>query len=473
MKTDTALAELPFAKLADMVRSKTVSPVETVKASLDRIEQLNGRLNAFVHVDADRALGEAREQEKAILRGKDPGPLAGVPFGVKDLEDVGGMPTSHGSSAFVGRIAGEDSVQVGRLRAAGAIVLGKTNTPEFGYTGFTKNRPFGITRNPWNLDRTPGGSSGGSAAAVAARIVPMATASDGGGSIRIPACYVGAFGMKPSFGRVPAADSALGMLRWADTVHYGPLTRCVLDAARMLDVTAGPHPADPDSLPAPGISYEACLAEPLPKLRIAFSPDLGYARVDHDVLREVRAAVAVLSGLGHHVEEIPTVFPDVGRGWAYLAGSEVYAELAREVEGKEDLLGRSFWQGTLATSHLTPLQMGDIQRERHALNLVLWRLFEQFDVLLTPTLPTEAFSAAGPFPSVIGGEQVESPLHAVAFTYPFNLSGHPAASIRAGMTDAGLPAGLQIVAPRHRDDLVLRVAAAYEAVRPMTVWPEL
>jgi Asp-tRNA(Asn)/Glu-tRNA(Gln) amidotransferase A subunit family amidase len=471
--TDTSLVELPLHELTARVQAGEISPVEAVTASLDRIEALNPRINAFVHVCRDRALAEAAAQEKALLAGEPAGPLAGVPFGVKDLEDVAGLPTSHGSSAFAGKLAEVDSVHVARLRAAGAICVGKTNTPEFGYTAFTKNLPFGVTRNPWDLERTPGGSSGGSAAAIAARMVPMATASDGGGSVRIPACYVGAFGLKPSFGRVPIGDSAIRMLRWADTVHYGPLTRSIYDAALMLDVMAGPHPSDPDSLPAPLVPYEDCIEEELPRLRIAFSPDLGYARVDDEVMREVRSAVEVFRTLGHDVTEIATEFPDVGRAWAYLAGSEVYAELASLVAGREHLLGRGFWQGTLATSELTPMQMGDIQRERFELNRVLWSLFDEYDLLLTPTLPTVAFGAAGPFPSEVGGEPAASPLGAIAFTYPFNMSGHPAATVRAGITASGLPAGLQIVAPRHRDDRVLQAACAYDRIRPMDLWPEL
>ncbi|HYC57412.1 MAG TPA: amidase [Candidatus Binatia bacterium] len=465
------LWELSVEEQAGLVRSGDVSPVETIQASLDRIEQLDDGLNAFVHVCRERALEEARIQEKVLRSGQEVGPLAGVPAGIKDLEDVAGLPTTFGSMAFRDYTASRDSVQVERLRAAGAIVVGKTNTPEFGYTGFTKNRVFGVSRNPWNPDRTPGGSSGGSAAAIAARMVPLATASDGGGSVRIPACYVGAFGMKPSFGRVPLGPEPRQMLHWMDTVHHGPLTRSIRDAALMLDLTAGYHPADPDSLPAPSTSYLQCLDQPLPRLRIAFSRDLGYARVQSDVMREVRAGVDALAALGHDVEEISTPFPDLGRGWAFSVGAELYAELAREVAGREHELGRSFWDGTVAASHLTALQLGDIQRERHRLNEVLWRLFERFDLLATPTLPTEAFPAAGPFPSHVDGEALDSPLHAVAFTYPFNMSGHPAASLRAGFTDSGLPAGLQIVAPRHRDDLILQVAAAYDRVRPMDRWP--
>ena len=465
------LWQLSVRELAELVRRRDVSPVESVEASLRRIEELDDELAAFVHVCRDRALEEARLQEDALRSGEDVGPLAGVPAGIKDLEDVAGLPTTFGSAAFRDYVASEDSVQVARLRAAGAIVVGKTNTPEFGYTAFTKNRVRGVSRNPWNPGRTPGGSSGGSAAAIAARMVALVTASDGGGSIRIPACYVGAFGMKPSFGRVPLGPEPRRMLHWMDTVHQGPLTRSVRDAAMILDVTAGYHPADPDSLPAPAMRYAECIDREPGRLRIAFSPYLGYARVQSDVMREVRAAAAELASLGHDIEEITTVFPDLGRGWAYSVGAELYAELAPHVTGQEHELGRSFWEGTVAASRLTSLQLGDIQRERYELNDVLRRLFDRYDLLLTPTLPTEAFGAAGPFPSHVGGEPLESPLHAVAFTYPFNLSGHPAASVRAGFTDSGMPAGLQIVAPRHRDDLVLQVAAAYERVRPMDHWP--
>lgn len=465
------LCGLSATELSGRVRSGEVSPVEAVRASLERIAEVDSRVGAFVHLCAQRALEEASRQEAAILAGQDPGPLAGVPLGVKDLEDVAGLPTSFGSQAFRDRIAREDSVQVARLRAAGAIVVGKTNTPEFGYTALTKNLVFGVTRNPWNLDRTPGGSSGGSSAALAARMVPLVTASDGGGSIRIPACYVGAFGLKPSFGRVPLGPEPHRFLRWVDTVCQGPLTRSIEDAALMLDVTAGPHPCDPDSLPPAGLCYVERLRQDLPRLRIAFSKDMGYARVDPEVLREVRAALSVLTSLGHQVEEIDTVFPDLGRAWAYASGAEVFMELAPEVAGKEHLLGRGFWQGTAAAGRLTMVDLGRIQRERFELNAVLQSVFDRYDLLATPTLPTEAFAAAGPFPSVIDGEPVASPLHAIAFTYPFNFSGHPAASVRAGFTDAGLPAGLQLVAPRHRDELVLGAAAAYDRVRPMTTWP--
>jgi aspartyl-tRNA(Asn)/glutamyl-tRNA(Gln) amidotransferase subunit A len=466
------LMNLSACELAAAVRRGEISPVDTVTACLERLEHVEPRVNAFVHVCAERALGEARAMEAEVAACRDPGPLAGVPLAVKDLEDVGGLPTTYGSVPFRDHVAREDSVQVARLRAAGAIVVGKTNTPEFGYTAFTRNLLFGVTRNPWNLDRTPGGSSGGSAAAVAARMVPLATGSDGGGSIRIPACYVGAFGMKPTFGRIPVGAGVSAMQYWIDTVHYGPLARTVADAAVYLDVAAGYHPSDPTSLPKPTGSYSSALARDPGRLRVAFSPDLGYAIVQDDVMREVRTAVDVFRSLGHEVTELELTLPDLGRGWSYLSGAEGYAEIVDLVEGKEEQLGRGFWKGLVAASRLTAAETGRIQRDRHRLNQALASVFGSYDLLLTPTLPTEAFDAKGPMPSAVAGRAFASPMHAVAFTYPFNCSGHPAATVRAGLTDGGLPAGLQIMAERHRDDLVLQAAGAYERMRPWTRWPE-
>ncbi len=460
-------------EIAERVRRRDVSAAEIVESCLARIERVNPPINAFVYVCGDRALDEARRLDRRIAAGEDPGALAWVPFGVKDLEDVAGLPTTFGSVPFRDHVAQTDSVQVRRLRAAGAICVGKTNTPEFGYTAFTKNRVFGVTRNPWNLERTPGGSSGGSAAAVAARLVPLATASDGGGSIRIPASFVGAFGMKPTFGRIPIGPDPFGMQKWVDTVCYGPLTRSVRDAAVFLDVTAGYDPCDADSLPPPDHRYADALEEPPGRLRIAYSRDLGYALVQRDVLREVDAAVDVLRSLGHAVEEVELELPDLGRAWAYMCGAENYAEIVELVEGREQELGRSFWSGLEAAKHLTPREQGGFQRERYRLNSALADLFARYDVLVTPTMPSEAFAAGGPLPSGVDGKHFESPMHAVAFTYPFNLSGHPAATVRAGLTDAGLPAGLQLVAERHRDALVLQLARAYERARPFDEWPSM
>ena len=460
----------PAHELAARIHSRDLSPVDLLDACLARIEAVNPLLNAFIAMKPEQALAEAREMADRIARGEDPGILAGLPFGVKELEDVEGYPSTHASVPFKDHYPAWDSVQVERLRRAGAIVLGKTNAPEFGSTAFTRNLLFGVTRNPWNPSRTPGGSSGGSSAAVSSGMVPLATGSDGGGSIRIPACYTGLFGIKCTFGRIPRGP--FEMLDWSDTVVYGPLTRTVRDAALYLDAVVGPHPSDPDSLPHPGISYVEVLERLPPRLHIGWSPSLGHARVQPDVMREVLAAVKVFEDLGHEVEEIDEVFPESGIAWATIAGGEVYAEIAEHIQEHRSEFGRGFLAGTELMRNMTPDRLGKAQRARAELVNILWRLFDRYDLLLTPTLPTEAFEATGKMPAEIAGQPVKSPIELVAFTYPFNLTGHPAASVRAGFTDAGLPAGLQIVGPRHREDLVLQASYAYECERPWNDrWP--
>jgi aspartyl-tRNA(Asn)/glutamyl-tRNA(Gln) amidotransferase subunit A len=470
---DTAFASAH--ELARAVRQGTISPVTMVREALDRIDRLNPIVNAFVALRPEGALADAREIERQIGSGKDLGPLAGLPVGVKDLEDVADLPTTFGSLPYKSYRPGADSVQVARLKAAGAIIIGKTNTPEFGFTGLTKNLIFGVSRNPWNPERTPGGSSGGSAAAIASGMVPLVTASDGGGSIRIPASYCGAFGLKPSFGRVPMGmRGPHGMQPWIDVSCYGPITRTVRDAALFLDAVVGYHPADPESLPAPSLSYAATL-EDLPRgLPIAVSKTLGYALVQNDLWREVEHAVQTFSELGHRVEVIDDTFPDLGREWALLSSAETYALLAPDLEAHRDQWTRSFLEGLERAARVTPEFMGQAQRKRAQLHQCLNAVFDRYALLLTPTVPTEAFAAKGPFPRAINGEPIRNELGAVSFTYPFNFSGHPAATVRAGFTDAGLPAGLQIVGPRHRDDLVLQASYAYERERPWNDrWPRL
>lgn len=460
-------------RMATEVRALRVSPREIVTAALDAIAAKDASCNAFVCVAAERALEDARALEQRMAAGLEPGALAGVPFAVKDLEDVAGLPTTFGSVPFRDNIARTDSIQVARLRAAGAIFVGKTNTPEFGSTAFTHNRLFGTTRNPWNLERTAGGSSGGSAAAVAARMVPLATASDGGGSVRIPASFVGAFGFKPTRGTIPIGEAeVLGMQHWIDTVSYGPITRSVEDAALMLDVVAGYHPGDPDSLPRATTSYSSSLDQPLRPLRILFSRDLGYARVRGEVIENVERAIAQLTALGHRVEEVDLDLPDLGRAWAYLSGAENWAEIVDLVAGREGELGRGFWGGLEAASKLSWRDYARFQRERAQLNRKLAEVFERFDLLATPTMPGVAFPARGPMPSEIDGQALDSPMHAVAFTFPFNMTGHPAATMRAGFTAEGLPVGLQLVGERHEDHVVLQASRAFERACPMDRWPE-
>lgn len=466
-----SLFRMPATELANLIRSRDLSPVDLIDATLRRIEAVNPSINAFVALRADDALAEARALAENIAAGKDPGPLAGIPIGVKDMEDTSGMVTSFGSIPFKNNLVARDSIQVARLKAAGAIVVGKTNTPEFGFTGFTKNRLFGVTRNPWNPERTPGGSSGGAAAAVAGGMVPLATGSDAGGSIRIPASYCGCFGLKPSYGRIPLGP--LPALHMSRTWHLGPLSRTVSDTALYLDCVSGYHPADPDSLPQSNLSYVDCLAKLPGGLKIGFSPDLGYARVQKDVAVVVDQALKTFEDLGHTVDIWQGKIPRVDDAWSKLMAYELYAIVHDQLDDIRAEMGR-----TLVSSldQAKKMEIGDfitIQQARAELNDTLADIFTEFDLLVTPTMPTEAFDAKGPPPEEIDGFPVNL-LDAVAFTYPFNLSGHPAATVRAGLSANGLPAGLQIIGPRYRDDLVLQASYAYEQMRPWNdEWPRL
>lgn len=458
-------------ELRNLIRSKDLSPVELIESTLRRIETVNPTLNAFVALRADEALEEAKCLAEDIAAGMDPGLLAGIPIGVKDMEDTRGMVTSFGSIPFKDNFVQNDSVQVARLKAAGAIVVGKTNTPEFGFTGFTKNRLYGVTGNPWNHQRTPGGSSGGAGAAIAAGMVPLATGSDAGGSIRIPASYCGCFGFKPTYGRIPLGP--LPALHMSRTWHVGPLSRTVADAALYLDCVAGYHPQDPDSLPQPNISYTDCLKKLPFKMNIGFSPSLGGARVQRDVSTVVEQAVKTFEDIGHSIEIWQEKLPPTDNAWSKLMIYELYALVHEQFDDIRGEMGRTLVKFLDQAKKLSVNDIIDIQVTRAELNNTLEDFFTRFDLMLTPTMPTEPYAAEGPPPAEIDGHPI-SLLDAVAFTYPFNLSGHPAATVRAGLTVNGLPAGLQIIGPKYRDELVLQAAYAYEQKRPWNdEWPAL
>jgi aspartyl-tRNA(Asn)/glutamyl-tRNA(Gln) amidotransferase subunit A len=466
----TELLALPLVELAVLLRARKASPLELMEAVLARIDATNADLNAFVALHPrEKLLADARAAEARLARGE-ARPLEGIPLGVKDLEDAAGLPNTEGSLLFRDRISEQDTTQVARLRAAGAIVVGKTNAPEFGATAITKNLVYGVTRSPWDLDATPGGSSGGSAAALAANVCPLVTASDGGGSIRIPASFVGAFGLKTSFGRVPRGP--LEQWEFDDKSVSGPLTKTVADAALVLDVTAGPSPCDPNSLPAPGLSYVAALAESLPAgTRFGWSPDLGYAVVQSDVAALAEDAAQVFEKLGHRLVEVAGGPPELGREWGLLGSFELRSYLSAFLPERRGELGRGLLQGLDLAETIDARAWGEMARKRAELNAWCAALFEQVDFLLTPTVPYDPPPAKGPFPRETEGRR-QRPAGVAAFTIPFNWSWHPAATVRAGLSRRGLPAGLQIVGPRHRDDLVLRAALAYERERPWHPhWP--
>jgi len=467
----TALSHASVSELIIQLETGAVSAFELVRSALERVEATQATLNTFTAIrDPEATLADARRADERRARGE-ARPLEGIPFGVKDLEDVAGMVTSYGSVPFRDNVAERDSPQVERLRAAGAILVGKTNTPEFGYTALTKNVLFGTTRNPWDLERTPGGSSGGSSAAIAGGVIPLATASDGGGSIRIPASCTGLFGLKVSFGRVPKQAAT----HWDidQTAVLGPLTRTVEDAARQLDLTCGPHPLDPFSLPAPGTSYRETLHDLPDALRIAWSPDLGYAAVQSDVGEAAEAAARTFERLGHSLTEITGGPPEPGRDWGLLGAFSQLSKLHPKLPEQEEEFGRTFIRGVKAGTAFTHERCGHYREQRESLNRWCAGLFDQFDLLLTPTLPYDPPPAGGPLLDTVEG-RAQPPSNIGCFTMPFNLSLHPAASVRAGLSKVGLPIGLQIVGPRHRDDLVLQAAYAFERERPWHPnWPAL
>jgi len=465
------LLHRPLAETLARLERKEITPIDLMERTLARIGSLNPTLNAVCEMaDEERLYDQARAAEKRWQAGE-PRPLEGIPLGVKDLEDAEGFHTTHGSVPYKDFRPERDSVQVERLRAAGAIVVGKTTAPEFGYTCITKNLLHGVTRSPWNLDYSPGGSSGGSSAAIAGGMIPLVTASDGGGSIRLPASFTGCFGLKISQGRIPHAPHEA----WetTDTSVVGPLTRTVEDAAIHLDAVVGPHPLDPKSLPHPGLRYRDVLRDLPAGLRIGLSRDLGYGVVQRDVADAVVEAAGAFAELGHTVEELEGGPPDVGRTWGLINAFEAAGKLGHLLPDREAEFGRSFLHGVKAGFQMTPAIWWEGQRARQ--RVVEWcaEVFSKVDLLLTPTTLADPPPAKGPLPDEIDGHPVPFGSSG-AFTIPFNLSWHPAASVRAGFSEAGLPVGLQIVGPRHRDDLVLQAAWAFEQARPWADdWPEI
>jgi len=458
---------LSACEIADAVRTRRLTARQVTEEALKRIQAKQPVLNAFTVTDPEVALRQADAIDATVARGEDPGLLAGVPMGIKDLEPVKGMLYTEGSRAFANRVAEYDGVSVSRLRAAGAIIVGKTNTPEFGYKGFTENELWGPSRNPWDPSKTPGGSSGGSASAVAGGMLPLCSASDGGGSIRIPASFTGCYGIKPSAHRIPRA--AAHAPTWGSFSTLGPMARTVRDAARYLDVASGPHPNDLEVLDSTGHNFEAAATGPAPRLRrIAFSADLGYAVVDPEVIAMTRAAAAVLAAsVGAELVEAGPGFADPLQPWITIAASGDTRLVDSMTPEQRALLEPGFARFAELGRSISAVQVAEALEARHLTNRTMTAFFEEYDLLLTPTTATTPFIAEGPPPTTIGGKPA-SPAGFIPFTYPFNFTGHPAASLPAGLAANGLPVGLQAVAPRHADAFLLGVSAAFERAQPWT-----
>ena len=467
MTTRGELARLSASELADLIGGRQVKAVEALDDCLDAVNKSNEALNAFNHLDPEGAHRVASDIDARLARGESPGRFAGVPIGVKDLEDCEGMPTSHGSLLYKDRPpADKDSLHMSRLRRAGVVPIGKTTAPEFGAMSFTRSKAWGVTRNPWNLERTPGGSSGGSAAAVAAGLVPIGTASDGGGSTRIPGSFSGLVGFKPSYGRIAKLGTAP-----SQTSVSGVMCTTVRDAARHLDVSAGPDGRDRTSLPRrEGVAYEQ-LAETLAVdgLRAVWSDTLGFAHCDPEVSDIARAAATGLCEVANLVEiEREIRFTDAVKVWLGSGALDLWTDLERGMwPDRSDELDVAPWLGLSASEKVTPGQLASIHRRRQRFETEVGELFDEVDVLLTPTTAVPAFAAEGPPPNEIAGHDV-GPAMSVPFTMLANLCWNPAVSVPAGLNSEGLPVGLQMTVPRHRDDIALRLARIFEEAAP---WP--
>jgi aspartyl-tRNA(Asn)/glutamyl-tRNA(Gln) amidotransferase subunit A len=463
------LTRLSAIELAAMIQSRKVSAVEVTQAFLTRIERHNPSLNAFVTMHSEEALCDAQKAEEALMSGQQVGPLHGVPLHVKDILFVAGSRTTFGSKLTESNVTSADCPAVERLRKAGMILVGRTNTPEHGWKGVTDNRVFGITRNPWNVALTPGGSSGGAAAAVAAGMGPIGLGTDGGGSLRIPASFCGVFGFKPSFGRVPNwPGSASAMLR-----HVGTITRTVADMAASLDMLAGPDPRDLLSLPQTSERYLSNLDEGIRRQRIAYSPNLGYAQVDPEVLAICDRSAARFAEAGAIVERVQLDWRDSYDVWSVFFYGAAAATLEKALESQGDLLDPGLRQAVEKGLRLRGTDFANALAARHDFWERVRRHYEHFDLVLCPTLPVPPFAVGQDDANPIGG-QVLGPVQWTQFTYPFNLTGQPAASVPAGWTQSGLPVGLQIIGNRHADLVVLQASRAWEQIQPWSSkWPKI
>ena len=467
------VAFMSAAQLAAAFRARTLSPVEAARAILARIDRVNPSVNAFCHVVHESALAEAQASEARWAKGAPLSAIDGVPAGIKDLILTNGMPTLRGSKT-VGTEGPwlDDAPATARLKEAGAVILGKTCTPEWGWKGATDSPLTGITRNPWNLAMTPGGSSGGASAALAAGLGPLHIGTDGGGSIRIPNAFTATTGIKAHFGRVPAWPlSPMGTV-----AHVGPMTRNVADAAMLLNIVSQPDARDWSALPPHDKDWSANLGDGVKGLRIAYSPRLGYIpHVDSEVEAAVKQAVQRFIDLGAHVEQRDPGFPDCGPLFAthwFATARNTFGKLPPE---KFKLMDPGLQATCAYAARYTIADFLDYQAGRVQVGEAMKRFNTEFDLLITPATAVPAFEVGRVSPDLPSNVQSvpEDWTWWTPFSFPFNLTQQPAMSINCGFTKAGLPIGLQIVAPAYREDLALRAAAAFEALRGPLVWPTL
>jgi len=450
------------------IKTQEMSSLEITETIIERIQKINPLVNAYCTPTFDIAREMAKKADLSVKEGKEIGPLNGIPLSIKDLMMTKGIKTTFGSKLYENFIPDSDDIAVKRLKMAGAVILGKVNTPEFGHIALTKNKIFGETKNPWNLDTNSGGSSGGSASSVASGLGPLSLASDGGGSIRIPSSLCGVFGLKTTYGRIPIGPKMGVAFLTLD--HYGPITRTVEDAALMLNVMKGFHPMDYKSLPDDGVNYVEEIKEKPKRLKIGYSMNLGFIKIlDDEVESNVIKSVNKLSQFNWEIEDAKINIKRPELAFNILVSSGIAYDFKNEIDQRPQDLSPDF--RNMIKAGLT-YQGLDIEKAK-ALRLKLYeqmhKYFKNYDLLITPTTPLYAFKVdwndmGTRFPSI--KNKALSITSWMAFTYPFNMTGHPAASIPCGWSSGGLPIGMHIVGKRYDEKTVLQVAKAFEEIAP-------
>ncbi len=472
---------MPAVEMEKLIRRKAISPVEIMHALFQRIHELNPSLNAYLTLNEDVAMEEAKEAEKAVMRKDVLKPLHGLPISIKDLTDTRGLRTTYGSLVYKDYVPEKDDIVVEKVRQNGAIILGKTNTPEFGRSTVTSNRLGDDCRNPWDRKRTTSGSSGGAAAAVASGLGPLAVGSDGGGSIRLPAALCGVYGLKPTFGRI--AKEWKGLIN--PFTHLGPITRTVADAALLLSCLSGSDPRDPVSIEDKMFNCTDLSQNNTKKMKIAWTKNFGYARVSQDVMMLVEEAVEVFRALGFNVEEAmpPQEPPDIKIAFDLSRLYTHYGDLLKE--HADELAPYMKWNLDLC-GEIRGHELYKALSGLHYYRQEMSRFFSKYDALILPTAtePAPLIGTRRPNANIllemitrvhkysadveqrIKGAELDFDMVDPKLTQTFNVSGNPAASIPCGFSGEGLPVGMQIVGKMGDDVTVLRLSAAYEKARP-------
>ncbi|MFX1294660.1 MAG: amidase [Promethearchaeota archaeon] len=451
-------------EITEVIRRQEISALEITERFIERIEKINPIINAYCTLTFDIAKEQAKKADKVIKKGGKIGLLNGIPTSIKDIMPIKGVRTTYGSKLYENNVSEENHVAVQRLIDAGCVILGKTNIPEFGHKAVTENLIFGETRNPWNLERTSGGSSGGAAAAVVSGLSPLAIGTDGGGSIRIPSSLCGCYGFKPTYGRIPHYPS--NTMGFESLSHLGPITRYVEDAALMFDVLKGYHPKDYHSLPDQDISYITEINKIPKKLKIGYSIKMGFVKaVDPEVEQNVVNAVQKFEKFNWSVEQVKIKLRNPENAYIALYGSGLAYDYKNKINKWRDIITPTLVktiEGGLKYK-ATDLESATLTRKK--LFVIFSEYFKEYDILITPTSGVPAFNLGIMFPNRIANKPA-SPLTWLSYTYPFNMTRIPAASIPCGWTKDGLPIGMQIVGRKYDELTVFQVSKAFQDIAP-------